>query len=1077
MLTVYRASAGSGKTHLLTGTYLQLLFQDQTTFDNILAVTFTNKATEEMKERIISQLFVLSQDPEQSDYYDALKKQFQLSPEALRDKASKALKSILHNYSKYNVSTIDHFFQHVMRAFTREIGLQGGYNIELDQNKVLTKAVDMLIDDLNKSEHHDLLEWLMLFSQDKLENGQDWNIRRDLFTLSQEILKEEYKRNSDKILAFTADKKNLAAYIQELKSHKTAFEQEVQRIGQTALQLMQRHALKPQDFSGKSRSPFFFFQKWADGEIKEPTATFLKLENELDKWAPAKTTSDTKAQIEAAFLDGLNDCVVQIIEHFDSLLGSYLTITESLRYIYTVGILSDIDRNMRAYCREQNILLISDTTELLTKIIDGSDNPFVYEKLGTQIRHFMIDEFQDTSGMQWDNFRPLLQESIGAGCDNLIVGDVKQSIYRWRSSDWMLLHKQLRQFASEQRNDCVLNTNWRSAANIIGFNNAFFTMAAGLLQQKFNEPLPAEAHDTTIKEAYEDICQNVSPRKKDFDGHVRIEWIDADNWVEEALERMIPTLHAFQDHGYPLKEIAILVRSGREGAMVAKKLLDYKAQHPESTYRYDVISNDSLYIGQSETIRTIVSFMKFLLEPQSPILQTLAAYNMLINLSEKDPDQAIRTFFYEKTDVNKLFVELFEEPIGHIRSLPLYEMTEKIISLVSNPDDMRDKVYVQAFQDLVMEYISTQAAELSSFIQWWDEKGFTKTISSPDDQDAIRIMTIHKSKGLGFKAVILPFASWKIDNDPFMTNIIWSEPQIEPFNMLPLIPVRYGKNLIKTIYKDDFLHEKLQTYIDNLNVAYVAFTRAEESMVIFAPKVKDSEKQNDIASLLLSCAEWAKQPESDMPMLTLNQHYDPVEYIFEAGTWVNHQQKEKSNHSQIVLKSYPSVDPSERLQLRLHGKGYFNDREERIYGTLMHEILSSIRYPDEIEAAVQQFVHTGAILQGQAAALCKRIASLLTQDPLIEQWFHPEAHIHNETEILVSEGSFLRPDRIVQVNGITYVVDYKFGHVERDSYAKQVAGYVKLLQAMGFVDVRGYLWYVERKKIVPIQQEAQLSLF
>ena len=1076
MLTVYRASAGSGKTHLLTGTYLQLLFQDQTTFDNILAVTFTNKATEEMKERIISQLFVLTENPEESDYYDDLTKRFQLSREALKNQASKALKSILHNYSKYNVSTIDHFFQHVMRAFTREIGLQGGYNVELDQNKVLAKAVDMLIDDLNKSEHYELLEWLMLFSQDKLENGQDWNIRKDLFTLSQEILKEEYKRNSDKILAFTADKKNLAAYIHELKTHKTAFEEEVQRIGQTAESLIEQHDLHPSDFSGKSRSPFFLFEKWANGEIKEPTATFRKLENELEKWAPAKTTSEKKVQIEAAFLAGLNDCVVQVIEHFDTLLGTYQTITESLRYIYTVGILSDIDRNVRAYCREQNILLISDTTELLTKIIDGSDNPFVYEKLGTQIRHFMIDEFQDTSGMQWDNFRPLLQESIGADCDNLIVGDVKQSIYRWRSSDWMLLHKQLRQFASEQRKDCVLNTNWRSAAHIIGFNNAFFTMAASLLQQKFNEDLPAEAPDTTIVEAYEDICQNVSPRKKDFDGHVRIEWIDPENWEEEALNRIIPTLHAFQDHGYPLKDIAILVRSGREGALVAKKLLDYKAQHPESTYRYDVISNDSLYIGQSETIRTIVSFMKFLLEPQSPILQTLAAYNLLLNLSDKDPDQAIRSFFYEKTDVNRLFVELFDQQIGHIRSLPLYEMTEKIISLVSNPDDMSDKVYVQAFQDLILEYISTQAAELSSFIQWWDEKGLSKTISSPDDQDAIRILTIHKSKGLGFKAVILPFASWKIDNDPFMTNIIWSEPQVPPFNTLPLMPVRYGKKLLNTIYKEDFLHEKLQTYIDNLNVAYVAFTRAEESMAIFAPRVKESEKQNDIASLLLSCAEWAKQPDSAMHMLTLNSYYDPEKYLFEAGTWVDHQQK-KHTHLQLALTSYPSVDPSERLQLRLHGKGYFNDREERIYGTLMHEILSSIRYPDEIDTAVQQFVHSGAILQGQAEALSRRITSLLTQDPLIEQWFHPEAHIHNETEILVTEGSFLRPDRIVQVGGTTYVIDYKFGHIERQSYAKQVTDYVKLLQAMGFEDVRGYLWYVELKKIVPIQQETQLSLF
>ncbi len=1090
MLNVYRASAGSGKTYLLTENYLRLLFQEQTNFDNVLAVTFTNKATEEMKERIISQLYVLAHYTAESDFCKKLQEEFKLSIQELQNKSFSILKAILHNYSKYNVSTIDHFFQQTMRAFTREIGLQGGYNIELDQDKVLIKAVDILLDSLNKPEYKDLLNWLILFANDKIESGKDWNIRKDLLGLSKELFQEEYKRNSDKILEFTSDKKNLEAYIQELKVIKNEFEDRLVHIGKEGLEIMYTHNLKPELFAGKSRSPFFHFEKWSKGEIKPPTATFIKLVDNLPKWCAAKTDSQISADIESAYINGLNALVIEVIEHFEN-SPAYISTIETLRYIYTVGILSDIDRQLRNYCKDQNILLISDTTELLTKIIDGSDNPFIYEKLGTHIQHFMIDEFQDTSGMQWDNFKPLLTDAIAQGQDNLIVGDVKQSIYRWRSSDWMLLHKHIRSFASGQREDHVLNTNWRSAANVIGFNNSFFSIAANLLQDKYNQKISDP--DNTIREAYDDICQYISPRKKDFAGHVRIDFIDPEHpdnlpesddpdaplkkWNDIALERLPETIKSFQDHGYSLSDIAILVRTGREGAAVAQCLLDYKASNNDPRYSFDVISNDSLYISQSESVRTIISFMKFLLEPHSPILQTLSAYNMLTNLKGSSPDDALREYFYHTDNVGKLFQELFSQELSSIRSLPLFEMTEKIISLITSPEDMSDKVYLQAFQDLVLEFMSSQAADLSAFILWWDERGVSKTISSPDSQEAIRIITIHKSKGLGFKAVVIPFVSWKIDQEPFKTKIIWCQPQLEPFNGIPLVPVRYGEKLLDTIYSKEYLHEKLQTYIDNLNIAYVAFTRAEEEMVMFAPKPSKPEECNDVASLLYSAVEWANPVPSDMPMLDLQGEFDPATLVFEAGTWVDTKAKNKNTNGQISLDHYPSIDPKDRLQLRLHGKGYFNDRQERIYGNLMHEILSSVKYPEEIEEAVRYAASQGTILQAEVTTLSERIHKLLEQDPIIRSWFDSDAQIYNETEILVSEGSFLRPDRIVVVDGMTYVIDYKFGHVERNSYVDQVSQYMALLHQMGFQNIVGYIWYVELQKIQKIDSNLQLELF
>ncbi|MEG0992972.1 MAG: UvrD-helicase domain-containing protein [Bacteroidales bacterium] len=1076
MLTVYRASAGSGKTHLLTGTYLRMLFQEGTTFENILAVTFTNKATEEMKERILSQLFLLGTEPERSDYIDSLKKEFNLPEPEIKAKAQRVLKEILHNYSGYNVSTIDHFFQHTTRAFTREIGLQGGYNIELDQNRVLTEAIDRLIVSLGNEENKHLLDWLLLFANEKIDNARDWNIRKDLFSLSTEILKEEYKKNSDKILEFTSDKKNLTNFIRSMKEIRSNFEELVKELGKKGNDIIRRNGLKATDFTGKSRSAFLIFDVWEKGTVKPPAATLLKLIDTPDKWCPAKPGAELQMQIRAAYDDGLNEALREAETLFDN-LPVYQSALESLRYIFTVGILTDIDRNMREYSRENNLMLISDTTELLNKVIDGKDTPFLYEKIGTRIQHFMIDEFQDTSGMQWENFRPLVSESLGQDFDNLIVGDVKQSIYRWRSSDWMLLHDELRRYETEQRQDRVLDTNWRSCRNIIAFNNTFFTVAAKLLQGKFNEGV---ANPTLVIEAaYDDICQQVSPKKKEKEGHVRVEFIEADRtdaWKEEVLNRLPETLIELQSNGYALKDIAILVRTAKEGAAVAKTLLAYKAANPDSPYRFDVISNDSLYVSQAGVIETIVSFMRFLLDQNSPVHQAIASYNLATNLYGTAPEAALHEYFGRTDPSASPFNEAFAAEVDSIRTLPLFEMTERIISLVVNGENMQDKVYVQAFQDLVLEFISSHTADLSAFLEWWDDAGVKKTISTPDSQDAIRIITIHKSKGLGFKSVIIPFASWTIDNEGYKSNIIWSEPSVEPFNRIPLIPLKYSSALLNTIYAADYLKEKLQVYIDNLNIAYVAFTRAEEEMIIFAPKSKKPESLTDIGSVLYSAVEWASQPEGDKEFVNLPQHFRPEELCFELGDWWQPEKEKEKGVREIALHQYTSVDPGSRLQLRLHGKGYFRDKEERVYGTLMHQILSAVHYPEDVHAATQLFVLNGALRQEEAPYIEEKITRLL-EDEQVKPWFSKEARIFTETEILVAEGSFLRPDRVVNIDGRTIVIDYKFGLMERKGYDKQVRQYMQFMSAMGQQVVEGYLWYVELNKIVKVEPEGQLSLF
>ncbi|MBP9980255.1 MAG: UvrD-helicase domain-containing protein, partial [Parabacteroides sp.] len=578
MLTVYRASAGAGKTHKLTGEYLTLLFTGPGAFRRILAVTFTNKATDEMKTRIVDELYNLASG-RKSDYVELLKSAYSLTEIQVRKQAAQILIDILHDYSAFNISTIDRFFQQTMRAFTREIGLQGGYGIEMDQELVLTTAIDNLLSDLEKPESKDLLGWLLRFAEDKIESGGEWNLRKDIMALSREVFKESYKAFSEAVGRDIEDKKALEDYKNELYGIIRSVEATAKELGERGLAILNKYGLKVTDFKGGSRSPLTLLDRLVQGEMKEPSATFIGLADNLDGCFTKTVSLGTRQIIGCAFEDGLNDCIKGIISLFGN-LTAYNTAREIVRYYYTLGILTDVSRQIAAYREEKNVMLIADTTELLSKVIEGSDAPFIYEKTGTHVDHYMIDEFQDTSGMQWNNFRPLIEESLAHSRDNLIVGDVKQSIYRFRNSDWKLLDEQVQaDFSPEVVHEETLKDNWRSCRNIVEFNNALFTTLPGVLQTVYNEALSVSslseeqraAFFTKIMSAYDKSFQQVPPPFMQKDGHVRIEFLSGDDekdWKEEALGRLPGVLEKLQDNGYALKDIAILVRTNQEGAQV-----------------------------------------------------------------------------------------------------------------------------------------------------------------------------------------------------------------------------------------------------------------------------------------------------------------------------------------------------------------------------------------------------------------------------------------------------------------------------------------------------------------------------
>lgn len=1076
---IIKASAGSGKTHRLTGDYLRLLFSGENNYRHILAVTFTNKATEEMKSRIVEELHKLSSG-EKSGYLEDLQKDFLLSETIVRQKARTILETILHDYSSFSISTIDKFFQQTMRAFTREMGLAGGYNIEVDETPILLETIDLMLSELDKAENKALSDWLLLFMQGQIEEGKSWKIDRQVQELAGELFDETYKSFSDEEHEKIRDKKFLLAYQQTLIKIVRNFEYEVKENGEKGVNIMERFGLHYSDFSGGSRSQFSYFVKWANGEMKTPTATFINFADDVDKWTTKTTPPDKRSAIQSAYSNGLNEAVNKAVWLFNN-NTHYNTALSILRNFYTLGILNDIKNRMRALQQENNTLFLSDTTELLNDIISDNDShsPFIYEKTGTRINNYMIDEFQDTSQMQWENFKPLMSESISANNFNLIVGDVKQSIYRFRNSDWRLLEEQVtKDFRPDSTQQHVLDTNWRSDANIIHFNNAFFAQSATHLQKSFNdgmEQIPETEFQTyastKITDAYKHVYQLVPDKKLDSKGQVKITFLQNDedkDWKTKALEQLPHEIDALRKQGFALKDIAIVVRWNNEAMQVAETLLKYNEEQSDPERRYNIISNEALIIGNAQSVKAAIALMRHFRNPKDETRKMMAVYEFYRFHRNISPDEAI-AFYREKT--HKDFPEEVKSQLKKIALLPFYEMVEAFFALSEHALNEKENAYVQAFLDIVLKFSTNSSSDLNYFLDWWDEKGHKKALFSPDGQDAIRLITIHKSKGLGFDAVIMPFVNWSIDHSPTHTDIIWCKPTVEPFNAMSVLPLKYGKALADTIFRDDYLKEKLYTYIDNLNLLYVAFTRAKNRLITFAPTPKKTDSIVSVADLLWkTVSETASTPDSDKEYISLNDYFseNDEETVFELGEPSNRSFEEKTEvKAPLDSGKWQSIPFENRLKLRLNSIGFFSDDGSRAYGTLMHDLISRVETIDDLAVAVEEKVLNGELQENEKSDILRELTDILSI-PEVKNWYSVSYSVLNETQLLHPNFGFSRPDRVMIDNNTAIVVDYKFGELENPKYNRQVQYYMKTIKEMGFSDVKGFVFYVKQGKVVEV---------
>lgn len=927
-MDIYQASAGSGKTFTLAREYIRMVLGDlhhlrQTCtlpHAHILAVTFTKKATAEMKERILKELNLLACEPEKSAYYDDFIKDPHLpsTKEELQSVSRLILIGILQDYTSFAVSTIDGFFQQVIRRFAHELGLPASFEVNLDGDEVVEMAIDDLLSEARAMPKTEQSEWLKSFAMQNINEQRKWNPKDAIIRFSKQLLREDLQVHLPKLHQFFEDKTLLADYCEALR------------------QVQQE-----------------------DDKIRANTAT----------------------------------CI--------------------LKNIYQLGLIQDVATHIQIANRELNRLPIAEINSMLARLIDNSEAPFIYEKTGQFLHHFMIDEFQDTSQLQWANFSPLIHESEANGRANLIVGDTKQSIYRWRNSDWHLLEQVPSAFPDARLP--LMKKNFRSSAVVVRENNALFSAYRDQVALLMDKNFPSEhSYGDMIRHLYSDERMHQEPVKS-FGGRFRLQFFEGKREEVEAasLDAMLPLLQELQAQGVTMGHVAMLVRKRNEAQQVATFL---------TAHGYQVQSADGLLIEAHPAIRLLLA----ILQTQNDSENALLRYQ-IAQLLGHEPTQEEQDSIYRA------------------RSLALYDQVQALIDDLHLPEWENSLPYIQAFQDCIYHFIVTHVADVTAFLDYWEHHHNSLTISTPDTDTAIRIMTIHASKGLEFDHVFIPFLSWPLAKT-HADDILWCVPKQEPFNRLPIVPVNPTASLMgKSLFAEEYAQEMQSQYVDNLNLTYVAFTRAVRGLYAFgmsAPQLKTKRKQDTVGHLLSiiyetrltnGVYEVCSAPSAPLPapcnLRDLTDGRPTVEKTV--------------NDTLSIPAEYHSVDAFPRLVLRPCS------REATELGNRMHEVLAGIRtrqdVPPDMQADMQAFWDLVAPYD----------------------WFDEGKTVYLEHDLLCANGATYRPDRVVIDGNKATIIDYKFGHEKRHQYLDQVRDYMTLYAQMGYQPC-GYIVYVTLNEIVPV---------
>jgi len=1063
-LTVYKASAGSGKTYRLALEYVKILAQNPDAFDSILAVTFTNKAAGEMKQRILSQLYGIAAGLDEArQFFASVCDETGMEANLARKNCSTALQNILHNYGHFRVGTIDAFFQQVLRNLARELNLSANLRVELSDGDLQRAAVDRMVTDLRPGQ--ETLKWILDQIEQNMDDDKAWNVVPTLERFSQHLSDDRFKDYRARLQQLFEKDGFFEQYSSKMYAVKKGFlaalDEKIKEIEAVANQC-------GVEFREFSNGAIFtsYFKKLRSGDVGDGIVG-KQLKERYDNpssWiAKSRKTDSTGAVEEAASF--IHPLFVKLEDYRKQGAIGYLSAEATLHNLGNLRLLCAIDSYMHRQNAEEGRFILSDTQHFLHSFIAQSDAPFVYEKIGTRIRHIMIDEFQDTSTVQWNNFRVLINDCLSSrGNSALIVGDVKQSIYRWRSGDWTLLNdmETSGQFRADQISTVYLQNNFRSHSNLINFNNAFFKAAVAAESAGYDgEAVSLGSRGEQFRKAYSDVEQLI-PNSKKAGGEVWIDLIDTKK--ESMAERLVATIgYLIDEKGAPQSSIAVLVRKKDE---ISELALDCKRRRPELNF----VSAEAFRLKQSTAVCLVMAALRYLVHPEDKLARATVV-RLWFCLRGMDAGTGRLKASSEEAD------SLPREFTPALATLPLFQLVETLCGIFGVEKVKGEEIYVASLLDKVSDFVAENMSDIEGLLQEWDREGGLSDQSVPASvTDGIQFLTIHKSKGLEFDNVIVPYCDWATGLSTKNPPVNWLSPSQKPFGELPVLPITMNKKLEGTIFEDDLKQELFQTAIDNMNLLYVAFTRAVCNLYVIASAGRSGNGRRaklliDVMPEVCGLLEGAtiEEQESDGKQKLLSMRYgDYCKPTEEKRASANPflQERQPMEVKLVASAQRPAFVQSNRSR-ELFGKPY----SAAAKGVALHSIFEHVRTVNDFERELLRAEQEG-LLDGLTVSRSSIAETVRPQmaDPLVASWFAPGLKLFSEQSIVADGAAVYRPDRVISDGQRMVVVDYKFGEREEKEHKKQVAGYMRLLRDMGYSDVEGYLWYVALGKTVKIEE-------